>query len=281
MALRQRLGLASLADSGEVPSYRDWNQLVKALAATRTVIALLLGGEGVYLGLETDPTDVVPASGSAPLVLAVADDSGYVYWFYLVADAAIEFAQASGTLDLYAVVQQESDVSPALASAGLNQVQFVADTVAPAHGLLLGSGTVVDASFTSWTEAAGARITGGPLIARALADADGDTRVRVEAAADEDTLRLETAGVERAVLDADKLALSVGLVVNGPITLGDADTDTVTCTGRLILRDLASSNPSSDRAGSTGEMAFNSTDSKAWLCTTGGAAGSAIWTALS
>ncbi len=47
-----------------------------------------------------------------------------------------------------------------------------------------------------------------------LDDADGDTKIRMEEAADEDKIRFYTAGVQRALIDASGLALAAGADIN-------------------------------------------------------------------
>lgn len=277
MALGQRIGLTSLAASGDILAAGDWNQATGLLAALRTVTAVLLGGEGIYLGFADSPTDVVISSGSSPLVLAVADDSGYVHWFYLTSDAAITFVATDGEMALYAVIDQQAGVSPAAAVGGAAAVRFIADTVAPPHSLLLGSGEVVDSTFTSWAEAAGARVVGGPLTVRSLADADGDTRVEVEASADDDVVRLITAGVERVVLDATRLELDAGLEVAGDVTLGGTSSHEIACAGRLLLRSVDDAGMAAT-AGTQRELVYNADDDKVYVCTATG--DPANWSAL-
>jgi hypothetical protein len=63
--------------------------------------------------------------------------------------------------------------------------------------------------------------------------------------------------------------LTGALTANGAVTLGDAATDTITCTGRLILRTLGSDpldgTPANRPAGSVGEIGYYS--SGVYLCT--------------
>lgn len=53
------------------------------------------------------------------------------------------------------------------------------------------------------------------LILNQIRDADGDTKVQVEESADEDKIRFDTVGVERAVLDSTELLLNVPIHVMG------------------------------------------------------------------
>ena len=87
------------------------------------------------------------------------------------------------------------------------------------------------------------------------------------------TLGSEDANLYRTGANAlktdDSLTVGVDLSVNGNTTLGDAATDTITCTGRLIPR-LAASNPqdatpANRPAGTLGEIARYS--GKLYLCT--------------
>ena len=54
-------------------------------------------------------------------------------------------------------------------------------------------------------------------------DADSDTKIQVEESADDDTIRFDTAGVERATISSTGLTLSNGrITANGFSTDGDA-----------------------------------------------------------
>lgn len=53
------------------------------------------------------------------------------------------------------------------------------------------------------------------LILNQIRDADGDTKVQVEESADEDKIRFDTAGAERAILDSTELLLNVPIHVMG------------------------------------------------------------------
>ena len=71
---------------------------------------------------------------------------------------------------------------------------------------------------------------------------------------------------------------SGALTVDGNSTLGDANTDTITCTGRLIVREVTDAGPMTATNGSTREIVFNTSDSKFYGCTAGGSP--ATWAAL-
>lgn len=283
MALSGRLGLASTcADTGvEKVHRRDWNGAAAHRLAIGTVLARALGGEGVYRGKATlVSTTAVQADGTTPLILCVLDDSGYAYWGYFASNQTITFDATSGTLSLYAVPKQASGVSPAIADGGLADFDFIArSTAAPAHSLLLGSGSVTASSFTSFTEETTLRVVVGHVAAKIVSDVDADTKIQVEESADEDKIRFDTGGTERAVLDSTKLDLiGVGLDVDGNVTLGDASTDTITATGRLKHRQVTDAGPMTATAGDTGEIVFNTSDSKFYGCTAGGSP--ATWAAL-
>jgi hypothetical protein len=71
------------------------------------------------------------------------------------------------------------------------------------------------------------------------------------------------------------------LTASGDVTLGDAVGDSVTANGKLLHRQVTyTTDMNTDVAGGTGEIAFCSTDSKFYGCTSGGPAGSATWAAL-
>jgi len=77
----------------------------------------------------------------------------------------------------------------------------------------------------------------------------------------------------------DKLIVDSDFTVNGNTTLGNANTDTITCTGRLLLRQTADAGPMTNTAGSLGEVVYNSSNSKFYGCTVAGSP--ATWAALS
>ena len=64
--------------------------------------------------------------------------------------------------------------------------------------------------------------------------------------------------------------------VKKSITLGGAATDTITCTGRLVLRQIANT---TSKPGSLGEIVYNTGDSKVYVCTSASET-AATWTAL-
>lgn len=64
--------------------------------------------------------------------------------------------------------------------------------------------------------------------------------------------------------------------VKKSITLGSAATDTITCTGRLIPRQIANT---TNQPGSLGEIVYNTGDSKGYQCTSASET-AATWTAL-
>lgn len=78
-----------------------------------------------------------------------------------------------------------------------------------------------------------------------------------------------TLGVTGASTLTGATTVTGALTANGATTLGDANTDTITCTGRLILRTVASDpldgTAGNRPAGSVGEIAIYS--SRIYLCT--------------
>jgi len=73
----------------------------------------------------------------------------------------------------------------------------------------------------------------------AIADSDGDTQVQVEEGADDDTIRFDVQGVEKAYLNSTGLVVGGNIhatgtiTADGDITLGDASSDTVTFTAKV------------------------------------------------
>lgn len=73
--------------------------------------------------------------------------------------------------------------------------------------------------------------------------------------------------------------ISNTLSVTGNSTLGDASTDTITCTGRLLVRSVTDAGPMTATPGTQREIVYNTSDSKFYGCTvTHGTA--ATWVAL-
>lgn len=64
--------------------------------------------------------------------------------------------------------------------------------------------------------------------------------------------------------------------VKKSITLGSAATDKITCTGRLVLRQIANT---TSKPGSLGEIVYNTGDSKVYVCTSASET-AATWAAL-
>lgn len=108
--------------------------------------------------------------------------------------------------------------------------------------------------------------------------ADGTLTVGADDAGYDVTLYGATAG-KKMLWDesADTLQLDGTLVLNGGATLGDADTDAITCTGRLIVRTVNDGDMDATD-GTTAEVVFNSADSKFYGCTASGTP--ATWAAL-
>ena len=69
---------------------------------------------------------------------------------------------------------------------------------------------------------------------------------------------------------------SGNIEVKKSITLGSAATDTITCTGRLVLRQIANT---TSKPGSLGEIVYNTGDSKVYVCTSASET-AATWAAL-
>lgn len=76
---------------------------------------------------------------------------------------------------------------------------------------------------------------------------------------------------------ADTLQVDGAIDLNGSATLGSASTDAITCTGRLIVRQVNDDNMDAT-AGTVAEIVFNTNDSKFYGCTATGSP--ATWAAL-
>ena len=155
--LSARSGLAVRAATGNRLSYDDLNQLIDALLAGKRVLTSLLGGEAIYAGGAALLADIATGTDYPAVTLVIADDSGYLWPFKTTSATAIVFnvtSTAAGDARLYAVPTMLSGVTPAAADGRYNQVRFVCDDVAnaaPAHSLLLGTGTVTASALTAFT----------------------------------------------------------------------------------------------------------------------------------
>lgn len=64
-----------------------------------------------------------------------------------------------------------------------------------------------------------------------------------------------------------QLTVSTDLAVDGNTTLGNASTDTITATGRLLVRSVTDAGPMTATPGTQREVVFNTSDSKYYGCT--------------
>jgi hypothetical protein len=135
-----------------------------------------------------------------------------------------------------------------IASTAAVSTEDVQDIVA---GQLVTNGTHTGISFTYDDAGDGAIDATVSVSSDEILDADGDTKIQVEEAADEDKIRFDTAGTERAVMDTTlalttngglfqhnqtqagifTIASGEGTVVAGPITI----TGTVTNAGTMVI----------------------------------------------
>ena len=68
------------------------------------------------------------------------------------------------------------------------------------------------------------------------------------------------------------------LAVDGDTTLGNASTDTITATGRFLIRSVTDAGPMTATAGTQRELVYNTSNSKVYVCTVTGSP--ATWSAL-
>jgi hypothetical protein len=135
-----------------------------------------------------------------------------------------------------------------IASTAAVSTEDVQDIVA---GQLVTNGTHTGISFTYDDAGDGAIDATVSVSSDEILDADGDTKIQVEEAPDEDKIRFDTAGTERAVMDTTlalttngglfqhnqtqagifTIASGEGTVVAGPITI----TGTVTNAGTMVI----------------------------------------------
>lgn len=107
-----------------------------------------------------------------------------------------------------------------------------------------------------------------------LNESGGDYDCRIEGDADAN-LFFTDAGNDRVGIGTN--APAAKLDVAGTVKLGAADTDAITCTGRLIIRTVNDAGMAATN-GTVGEIVFNSDDTKFYGCTVTGTP--ATWSAL-
>ncbi|MCC7494450.1 MAG: hypothetical protein IT204_18985 [Fimbriimonadaceae bacterium] len=114
-------------------------------------------GEGLCWGGAASQGDFGGIGTTYPAFLAlVRDDSGRLWPTGAASPVPIEFVDTSGTCGLYLVPFDDS-VLPSYVSGQIGSFSLVAQGTAPADSLLLGSGTVADSAFSSFTEQSGVR----------------------------------------------------------------------------------------------------------------------------
>ena len=79
-----------------------------------------------------------------------------------------------------------------------------------------------------------------------------------------------------AGVEAIKVRATGAVEIKKGVTLGSAATDVLTCTGRLVLRQIANT---TSKPGSLGEIVYNTGDSKVYVCTSASET-AATWAAL-
>ena len=96
----------------------------------------------------------------------------------------------------------------------------------------------------------------------ALADLDGDTQIQVEESSDDDTIRFDIQGVEKAYLNSTGLVVGGNLhatgtiTADGDITLGDASSDTVTFTAKVGSNIVPTADSTYDLGSDPGSSGF-------------------------
>lgn len=104
------------------------------------------------------------------------------------------------------------------------------------------------------------------------------TTLEIQDSASNPLMTFLDTGTEVTASITGDLNISDALDVDGNTSLGNADTDTITCTGRMIVRSVTDAGPMTATAGTTAEVVFNTSDSKFYGCTAGGSP--ATWAAF-
>jgi len=222
-----RSGLALRVTSGDRVGSGDLNQVADSLLAGKRVILDLLGGEAIYAGGAEVLADITTGTQYPAVTMVVADDSGNLWPFKTTSATAITFnvtSTAAGAARLYAVPALLAGVSPAAADGRYNQLTFVCDDVAnaaPAHSLLLGTGTVTASALTAYTAA---DLT--PATAQILAEAAAHAATHADGAAD---------AVTPASIKAVK---GPGTVTDGRVAVFDGTTGYLAKQGTRLEADL-------------------------------------------
>lgn len=109
-------------------------------------------GEGLYWGGALTSGEAFPA-----FLALVQDDSGRLWPCGASSSIPIDFSETSGTLSLFLIPFDSSEL-PSYVTGKIGAFSLVATASSLNDALELGSGSVTDSAFTSFTEAAGVRV---------------------------------------------------------------------------------------------------------------------------
>jgi len=165
MSWNNRLGL-NITPSAYAFNDAELNQNIKALIAFAKTISTILGGSGIYTGgavmirdFGPDPgveiSESQPKTKFPPSAIILNDITDEYYAFYSSDYKDIDFqVTQSDNANVYAIIDTYDNISPNLAKTDSSDFVVVAyddSTLPPANSILLGSGTIVDGSLTTWT----------------------------------------------------------------------------------------------------------------------------------
>jgi len=154
MAWTSRFGLNIVPTSTTITD-SDLNQNIKArMALGRFVAESLTDGEGIYSGGASVIGDITSGTDYPAFSLVIYDDSHNPFFFKKTTITTINFDISSGNGILYAIIKSEPLISPSMAIAGIDDVDFYVydeSQSAPLNSIRLGFGVVASSALTSYT----------------------------------------------------------------------------------------------------------------------------------
>jgi hypothetical protein len=160
MAWSKRDGLNVLSATNNFIDHTSYNQNIKARLAMGNILAIQLGGEGLYRIVGSSAIELTNGISVPPVCIIIIDDDEQCWYFSTDEDTSITFSPSPLSTDngkLYAcinVIDPEPDGGPA-AIGGNADVSFVAYDQAvsqPDYSVLIGEGVIVNDEFTTFSE---------------------------------------------------------------------------------------------------------------------------------
>ena len=252
----------------------------------------VLGLAGVISGAVNPGLLIDASSGSttaAKLILNVAADSSYGKMQWRIANTKyFEWAmQGTDTTQLRLYYSDADTLCAHFTSAGGLALVGAATALGyTATNTGITTGFIARRSDNTLNARTGAFLMQGVNASAAYVTYAGmyGVSTTLTAGAEDGSLLLYTmrAGTLTKGFELDKNGLGIfesGVTTKGNTTLCDASTETITCIGRLLPRDVTDAGPMTATGGTQKEIVWNTSDSKLYVCTVTHVS-AATWVAL-